>query len=162
VKACFSLPIQAIGENALFMSANVSTTLMQQVSPWLIQQLIKLLAANLISTAHYLIMDADVICVEPFSFHEVISGHTSQSTCLITTLKKPGLQGEWLMSSMAALKYSNTIDDAMLTDMIGITPQILNTETVRSLIGYVGSLSESKSFSHYLVDTARANYKSLS
>eukprot|EP00298_Acanthocystis_sp_HF-20_P025265 c37116_g1_i1.p1 GENE.c37116_g1_i1~~c37116_g1_i1.p1 ORF type:complete len:201 (+),score=51.31 c37116_g1_i1:521-1123(+) len=107
------------------------------------QQMIKLAVVDQIKTTFYLILDADVICFKPTSFHDLIINGKAiiniyDSSNIVT-------RDEWWKASMKILKTD--LDLPMFT---GVTPTIFSTEIVSKLKNKIQQINKEDWISYLL------------
>ncbi|MCB1480556.1 MAG: hypothetical protein KDJ55_01010 [Rhodobiaceae bacterium] len=103
-----------------------------QKSGLYIQQLIKLQAARLVNTPHYMTLDADILLRANFAaflerHEDAIPYHQEPAT----------LHRNWWRASARVLRHFR----AMKGDVMGVTPEFLITDVVRDLIDRLQNLA---------------------
>jgi hypothetical protein len=108
---------------------------------WRYQQLLKLHAAAVASTPWYLIMDAD--CFPCCSLKEEELIQNGKSLC--SMIRWEGHQSNWIQDV-------NKIIPIKVTELLlGVTPQILHTSTVKNLIEDYGDVIVHQKFTEYML-----------
>jgi len=95
-------------------------------SGWAKQQILKLAAANLVQTKHYLVFDADNLMVSPAGFEQLCPGGRAR-----VTYEPYRIHSGWYRGSARVLRYE--IDFERDDSVLGVTPQILHTDICRKL-----------------------------
>lgn len=114
--------------------------LYRKVSGWYKQQMVKLAIAEKIETDFYLTLDADVICVKPTSFSDLVKDH--RAYCYKHSLdKSPDKFQKWYRNAERVLKISRAQYHH------DVTPAILSKAGMLELHKYLSRISNSLSFS---------------
>jgi Family of unknown function (DUF6492) len=120
------------------------------VKGWRRQQMIKLMAAKLVDTPHYITMDADVFLLRPVTPETLV-----RDGRLVTNLAPASRQAEWWRASADLLGVAPPPDDATT---ISVTPAILVTDEVRRLIEAVRSRHGGRPFEAVLGESRFTEY----
>lgn len=94
---------------------------------WYIQQLIKLAITDYIRTPYYLTLDADVVCVRPVCYHDLI-----QDGRALARLSEHDPGPGWYEGAAKILGYPRPSSNAH-----GVTPALLSKEAVLLLRSYL-------------------------
>jgi Family of unknown function (DUF6492) len=91
------------------------------VHGWYVQQLVKLAAARRVSTPFYLTLDADVICVRPTAYEDLVRGERAVAQ------SAPPNHPEWNDDAERVLGLPRS------ARQFAVTPSVFSTEAVRAL-----------------------------
>jgi hypothetical protein len=97
------------------------------IQGWFVQQLVKLAIADRIATPFYLTLDADVICVRPTRYEDLVIG----GRALVQTT--PPHHPEWNDDAERVLALPR------LGKQYGVTPAVLSTEAVAKLAAHLST-----------------------
>lgn len=98
---------------------------------WYRQQLVKLAAYSIISQPYYLVLDADVICVQPFSEDSLVVDGKA-----LTDWEWKSTHQDWWEGSAQLLQYGEPLNGFGMS----VTPEVLSTRICKELLNYVGGL----------------------
>jgi len=106
---------------------------------WIKQQIIKLCIANIIETEYYLVVDSDMYLNQPLRYQDLFYDNKIKYTSEPYQTKNDkyhSTNSNWWASSCKVLNYpiENLYNDEKL---MGVTPQVLITQTVKNLIEYL-------------------------
>jgi hypothetical protein len=93
---------------------------------WYVQQLVKLAIANRVATPFYLTLDADVICVRPTRYEDLVVG----GRALVQT--SPPNHPEWNDDAERVLGLPRS------GRQYGVTPAVLSVDAVHTLAAHLG------------------------
>lgn len=106
---------------------------------WLKQQLIKLSISSIITTKYYLVLDADHYLNQKFNYEDIFSSgkikYSSEPWQTENSIYY-STNSNWWKNSCKILNYDvEKLKDK--NDLMGVTPQVLITTIVKSLIEYI-------------------------
>lgn len=139
VKNHSPLPIRLISENSV-----IKQEVINKMSGWYLQQIIKLGISTIIKTPLYLILDCDCFLTKYFSYENLFY----QDKILIDR-ENWTVHPEWWLAS------AEIISDVPVTKLasqpvIAVTPQILITEIARELLDYLSHKEKWLRWDEYL------------
>tara|TARA_A100001037_G_scaffold306597_1_gene353133 strand:+ start:51343 stop:52155 length:813 start_codon:yes stop_codon:yes gene_type:complete len=118
------LKIRCIDENEI---SNEPVNVRWRRRGWHYQQILKLGIAKFVITEKYLLMDADCFAIKNITEDVLIPNGKN----LITFKSYYGYMGRWVRESSWLLKKSK------VSPMMGVTPQIINTNIVLEMLDYL-------------------------
>ncbi len=118
------LKIRCIDENEI---SNEPVNVRWRRRGWHYQQILKLGIAKFVITEKYLLMDADCFAIKNITEDVLIPNGKN----LITFKSYYGYMGRWVRESSWLLKKSK------VPPMMGVTPQIINTNIVLEMLDYL-------------------------
>jgi len=135
-----------LGETSLGLELDSATKQISNGPPgWVIQQLLKLLAANRVRSSYYLTLDSDILCIKPVTCDRLFIDQRP-----ITNVERPEDYLRLYTSSIALREYRVKQDrylcsarclgfdgDPNRSYFFGETPVILRTQVVRKLLSYL-------------------------
>lgn len=98
---------------------------------WYKQQLIKLAAHSVVSTPFYLVLDADLICAQPFSEESLVVDGKA-----LTDWEWKSTHEEWWQGSAKFLQYKGPLKGFGMS----VTPEVLCGQICKQLLAHVGEL----------------------
>jgi hypothetical protein len=99
----------------------------ERIGGWLLQQLIKLSAARIVSSPFYLTLDADVMCVRHIEYSDLIQDQRAIANLYDSDRD---VHGEWYEWSEKVLGFPRS------GRIHGVTPAVLSAEGVRQLFAF--------------------------
>ena len=104
------------------------------VSGYTKQQIMKLAAAARVSTEYYLTLDADVLCVRPTGYDDLIRGPSATSSGRAVVNMTPlSRHRDWFKAADHLLGTSLGHDRADDWPVMGVTPSLMHAASVREL-----------------------------
>ncbi len=98
---------------------------------WIKQQILKLVSAKYINTDFYICFDADIICIRPVCYSDIIMENRP-----IANIEPKSLHKKWWNRSRKILKAPKNEN----TQGLGVTPSILITKEVLNLIQHIENI----------------------
>jgi Family of unknown function (DUF6492) len=98
---------------------------------WFKQQLIKLAAHSIVNSPFYLVLDADVICAQPFSEDSLLVDDKA-----LTDWEWKSTHKEWWQGSAEILQYKEPLKGFGMS----VTPAVLSGRICKELLSHVGEL----------------------
>jgi hypothetical protein len=98
---------------------------------WYKQQVLKLAAHKLVNSPFYLILDADLICTQPFSGETLIVEDKA-----LTDWELKSVHAEWWEGSATVLRTSVGLEDFGFS----VTPEVLSKHVCRKLLRHISYL----------------------
>jgi hypothetical protein len=95
---------------------------------WYIQQIIKFAIVEHIETDFYLTLDADVICIKPVTYHQLVRGYRA-----LAQIEDINDHPDWYEHAERVLGFQNPGIGC------GVTPAVLNKYAVIELLEYLNS-----------------------
>lgn len=125
------LNLNVISETELVPELNA----FEHVRGWRKQQIIKLAAPRIVDTKFYITFDADVICLKPLSYEQLIIDGKA-----IMQYEQRSLHPKWWRSSARILRMSPEVGDTNIG--MSVTPAILSTALSLSVTNYLESIEK--------------------
>lgn len=105
-----------------------------QAAPgWYKQQVLKLAAHAIVNSPFYLVLDADLICVQPFSDEQLVVGGKA-----LTDWEPKSIHADWWRGSGTVLGQTDGIE----TFGLSVTPEVLSTHVCDKLLKHVARLHQ--------------------
>jgi hypothetical protein len=103
----------------------------EEAPGWYKQQMLKLAAHAIVGSAFYLVLDADLICTQPFSDETLIVDGKA-----LTDWEPKSVHADWWSGSAAVLKHPVGIE----TFGMSVTPEVLSTYVCDQLLKHLAQL----------------------
>jgi hypothetical protein len=120
-----------------FISNNTITQL-----GWYKQQIIKLSISEIIKTKYYLVLDSDMYLNQSFKYDDLFFEEKikySSEPWQTKNNEKYSTNSNWWIGSCNVLNYD--LEKIKVDDLMGVTPQLLITDVVKSLITNIKSIN---------------------
>lgn len=103
----------------------------EEAPGWYKQQALKLAAHAIVDSPFYLVLDADLICVQPFSDEKLVVDGKA-----LTDWEPKSIHAEWWRGSATVLKHT----DCTETFGLSVTPEVLSTHVCDKLLKHLAQL----------------------
>jgi hypothetical protein len=122
---------------------------------WHKQQILKLAAAEWVTTEHYLTLDADVVLIRELTPKDLFPDGKP------TFQAEPaGAHRQWWLGSQSILKQERPIEDKEM--VMGVTPEILRTELCRALRRAIAERNRAGEVDAFLYEMRAMNWTEYS
>lgn len=126
---------------------------------WMLQQILKLYAGQVCRTRFVLILDTDLLMIQPATYNDLVIPHGSSpfdSRAINNLQIYVRGQANWMHSSIKVLGMEPQLGDGKSLTAISVTPQILSTHILRDLAAHLQNMAlSSKQFNGVKVSTLR-------
>ena len=126
------IPFRLVAEETL-LDRNIS-----EERGWLKQQILKLAVSSIVMTDHYLVVDSDHFLTKPFGIKDIFQNdkvlyHTEPWQT--ENSDRYSVNSEWWINSATILNQK----ELPINGLMSVTPQVLITQVVKDLVGYVSN-----------------------
>ena len=122
---------------------------------WYKQQILKIAAANVVSTDYYLTLDADIVFKRPTSIQDVFPSGKP-----ILQKMNASVHWDWWISSQRILKSSVNLTPESI--VMGVTPEFLHRDTCLALQGAIASRNNTPEWDRFLFDSRQVGWTEYS